>query len=81
MNNQSKVYSAPRAAVVHLNFRAESTFPVLHLALWAGLAGATRLTRSDFKWAETKGQICVRLLIGHSSLDMEDHMKLRVQSL
>ena len=40
-----------RAAVVHLNFRAGSTFPVqfvLHLALWTGLAGATRLTRSDF---------------------------------
>ena len=39
------------AAVVQLNFRAGSTFPsqfVLYLALWTGLAGATRLTRSDF---------------------------------
>ena len=38
------------AAVVHLNFRAGSTFPsfVFYLALWTGLAGATRLTRSDF---------------------------------
>ena len=35
-----------RAAVVHLNFRAGSTFPVL--ALRTGLAGATRFTRSDF---------------------------------
>ena len=40
-----------RAAVVHLNFRAGST-PfwsqfVLYLALWTGLAGATRLTLSD----------------------------------
>ena len=40
-----------RAAVVHLNFQAGSTFPVpvyTYLALWTGLAGATRLTRSDF---------------------------------
>jgi len=40
-----------QAAAVHLNFRAGSTFPVpvvLYLALWTGLAGATRLTRSDF---------------------------------
>ena len=34
-----------RAAVVHLNFRAGSTFPVP--ALWTGEAGAIRLTRSD----------------------------------
>ena len=78
MNNQSKVYSAPREAVVHLNFRAGSTFPVLHLALWAGLAGATRLTWSDFKWVETKGQ---DLCTVANALDMEDHMKLRVHSL
>ena len=33
----------------HLNFRAGSTFPVpVVLALWTGLAGKTRLTRSDF---------------------------------
>jgi len=42
----------PRAAVVHLNFRAGSTFPVpvftVPIALWKGLAGATRLTWSDF---------------------------------
>ena len=39
-----------RAAVVHLNFRAESTFPVpvlLYLALERTSRGAKRLTRSD----------------------------------
>ena len=58
-----------RAAVtVHLNFRAGSTFPAgpsLHCtySLWTGLAGATRLTRSDFMLhivEFTKGQICVK---------------------
>ena len=34
------------AAVVHLNCRAGSTFPVV--ALCTGLAGTTSLTRSDF---------------------------------
>jgi len=40
-----------RAAVVHLNFRAGPTFPVPVCtvpSLWTGLAGATRLMRSDF---------------------------------
>ena len=47
-----KALTDPRAAVVHLNFRAGSTFPVpvftVPIALWKGLAGATRLTWSDF---------------------------------
>ena len=49
-----------RAAVVNLNFRAGSTFPVLVCTVSPGhrvnkadtqygLAGATRLTRSDFR--------------------------------
>ena len=40
-----------RPALVHLNFRAGSTFPVPVCplpSLWAGLAGARRLTRSEF---------------------------------
>ena len=50
--------STPRTAVVHLNVRAGSTFSVPDciaqtLGKWSrhsiGLAGATRLTRSDFR--------------------------------
>jgi len=45
--------SESRAAVVHLNFRAGSTFPVPVCTVSPrhslGLAGATRLTRSDFR--------------------------------
>ena len=48
--NSLKLYS--RAAVVHLNFRAGSTFPVpvctVPSSMGTELAGATRLTRSDF---------------------------------
>ena len=45
-----------RTAVVRLNFRAGSTFPVN-----VGLVGATRLTRSDFRLnlLLLKGQRCV----------------------
>ena len=46
-----KLYTVSWAFVVHMNFRAGSPFRsqfVLYLALWTGLAGATRLTRSDF---------------------------------
>ena len=64
-----------RVAVVHLNFRAGSTFPVpVHTVSpghWVnkagrhsiGLAGATRLTRSDFRLnlLLLKGQRCVVL--------------------
>ena len=46
------VFHVPRAAVVHLNFRAGSAFPVpvctVPSSRWTRLAGATRLTRSDF---------------------------------
>ena len=57
-----------RAAVVHLNFRAGSTFLVLvctetpgHWVNKAGLAGATRLTWSDFRFnlLLLKDQKCV----------------------
>ena len=65
-----------QAAVVHLNFRAGSTFPVsvctvspglIKQTLNIGLAGATRLTRSDFMLHASyglnlllpKGQSCV----------------------
>ena len=49
----------PRAAAVHLNFRAGSIFPVP-----IGLAGATRLMRSDFRLnlLLLKGQRCVKYL-------------------
>ena len=60
-----------RAAFVHLNFPAGSTFPVpvctVSTGHWVnkadsiGLAGATRLTRSDFRLnlLLLKGQVCV----------------------
>ena len=61
-----------RAAVVHLNFRAGSTFPVpvrtVSTGHWVNiadtqedLAGATRLTRSDMRLnlLLLKGQGCV----------------------
>ena len=55
------------AAVVYLNFRAVSTFPVpvctVSPGLWVdkALAGATRLTWSDFRLnlLLLKGQSCV----------------------
>ena len=47
------IKEAVRAAVVHLNFRGGSAFPVpvctVPSPLDTSLAGATRLTRSDFK--------------------------------
>ena len=45
---QRKITHYPRAAVVHLNFRPFRFKFVLYKALWTELAGATRLTRSDF---------------------------------
>jgi len=68
--------SKARAAAVHLNFRAGSTFPVPVCAVspgnWVnkadtqGLAGATRLTRSDFRLnlLLRKGQRCVKGIVG-----------------
>ena len=61
-----------RASVVHLNFRAGSTFtvPVCTLGKYSrhsiGLAGATRLTPSDFRLncTCTKGSEVRDLLIG-----------------
>ena len=49
-----------RTAIVHLNFRAGSIFPVPVLS--TGLAGATRLTRSDIRLnlLLLKGQGCVK---------------------
>ena len=49
-NNIIHNMTSTRAAGVHLDFRAGSTFRsqyVLYLAQWTGLAGATRLRRSD----------------------------------
>ena len=41
----------PRAAVVHFSEPGQPFWSqfVLYLAVWTGLAGATRLTRSDFR--------------------------------
>ena len=63
-----KVLEEPRTSVVHFNFRAGSTFPVpvctVSPGLWVdkALAGATRLTWSDFRLnlLLLMGQGCVR---------------------
>ena len=44
LKSSNEKHVVARATVVHLNFRSQF---VLYLALWIGLAGATRLTRID----------------------------------
>ena len=51
-------------ALVHWNFRAGSTFPIPVCTQSPGPAGATRLTRSDFRWnlLLLKGQRCIMFM-------------------
>ena len=58
-NNEedTSCFNLARAAVVHLNFRAGSTFPVPVCTIPSsslGLGGATRLTWSDFMLHKTE---------------------------